>query len=157
MELPSVDGYSSLEKLGEGWACCCWWFRHSAFGEVFRAVENKSRDFVALKRIKIMVNSSQLQSENALLKECNSKYIVRYYGIVSNRNENWVCQLGGCWWNRLWWSTATVDLYTHSLEVEIGWMRVNCARLRAAVCLDSFTFTTLRSFTEYGIEEWIKR
>ena len=54
-------------------------------------MENKSRDFVALKRIKMAVSSSQLQSENALLKECNSKYIVRYYGIVSSRNENWVC------------------------------------------------------------------
>ena len=60
------------------------------------AVENKSRDFVALKRIKMAVSSSQLQSESALLKECNSKYIVRYYGIVSSRNENWVCQLGCC-------------------------------------------------------------
>ena len=157
MELPSVDGYSSLEKLGEGWACCCWWIRHSAFGEVFRAVENKSRDFVALKRIKMAVSSSQLQSESALLKECNSKYIVRYYGIVSSRNENWVCQLGGCWWIRSWWSIVTADLYTHSLEVEIGWMRVNCVRLRAAACLDCFTFTTVRSFTGYGIEEWIER
>ena len=59
-------------------------------------MENKSHDYVALKRIKMVVSSSQLQSESALLKECNSKYIVRYYGIVSNRNENWVCQLGGC-------------------------------------------------------------
>ena len=59
-------------------------------------MENKSHDYVALKRIKMVVSSSQLQSESALLKECNSKYIVRYYGIVSSRNENWVCQLGCC-------------------------------------------------------------
>ena len=155
MELPSVYGYSSLEKLGEGWACC-WWIRHRGFGEVFRAVESRSRDFVALKRIKMAVSSSQLQSESALLKECSSKFIVRYYGVISSRNENWVCQLGGCWWNRSWWSTATVDLCTHSSEVEIDWMRVNCARLRAVACLDCSTFTTVRSFTEYGAEEWIE-
>ena len=63
---------------------------------MFRAVESRSRDFVALKRIKMAVSSSQLQSESTLLKECNSKYIVRYYGVISSRNENWVCQLGGC-------------------------------------------------------------
>ena len=59
-------------------------------------MESKSRDFVALKRIKMAVSSSQLQWESVLLKECNSKYIVRYYGVISSRNENWVCQLGGC-------------------------------------------------------------
>ena len=57
---------------------------------MFRAVENKSRDFVALKRIKMVVSSSQLQSENALLKECNSKYIVRYFDLVKVGNEVWV-------------------------------------------------------------------
>ena len=63
---------------------------------MFKAVENKSHDYVALKRIKMVGSSSQLQSETVLLKECNLKFIVRYYGIVSSRNENWVCQLGGC-------------------------------------------------------------
>ncbi len=57
---------------------------------MFKAVENKSHDYVALKRIKMVVSSSQLQSETALLKECNSKFIVRYITMIANGNEYWV-------------------------------------------------------------------
>ena len=53
-------------------------------------MENKSHDYVALKRIKMVVSSSQLQSETALLKECNSKFIVRYITMIANGNEYWV-------------------------------------------------------------------
>ena len=156
MNLPSLDGYSNLEWLGEGWACC-WWIRHRGFGDVFKAVDEMSSDYVALKRIRRALNTAQLQSESALLKGCNSKFIVRYITMIPNENEYWVWFVCCCWWNRSWWSIVTVDLYMHSFEVEIGWMRVNCARLRAVACLDCSTFTTVRLFTGYGVEEWTER
>ena len=57
---------------------------------MFKAVENKSSDYVALKRIKRALNTAQLQSESALLKECNSKFIVRYITMIPNESEYWV-------------------------------------------------------------------
>ena len=53
-------------------------------------MDEMSNDYVAMKRMKIAVSAAQLQSESALLKECNSKYIVRYYGVNSSKNGNWV-------------------------------------------------------------------
>ena len=63
---------------------------------MFKAVENKSSDYVALKRIRRALNTAQLQSESELLKECNSKFIVRYITMIPNESEYWVCQLGCC-------------------------------------------------------------
>ena len=57
---------------------------------MFKAVENKSHDYVALKRIKMVGSSSQLQTETVLLKECNSKFIVRYITMIPNESEYWV-------------------------------------------------------------------
>ena len=57
---------------------------------MFKAVENKSSDYVALKKMKKALNTAQLQSESALLKECNSKFIVRYITMIPNGNEYWV-------------------------------------------------------------------
>ena len=64
--------------------------RRSAFGEVYKAVDEMSSDYVAMKRMKNAVNTVQLQAESSLLKECNSKYIVRYYSAISKGNEYWV-------------------------------------------------------------------
>ena len=63
---------------------------------MYVALDKASNDYVAVKRVQMKVDESTVQNESRMLKECGSKYIVRYYGIVSSRNENWVCQLGGC-------------------------------------------------------------
>ena len=63
---------------------------------MFKAVDEMSSDYVALKRIRRALNTAQLQSESALLKGCNSKFIVRYITMIPNGNEYWVCQLGCC-------------------------------------------------------------
>ena len=53
-------------------------------------MDEMSNDYVAMKRMRIAVGAAQLQSESALLKECNSNYIVRYHGVISNKYGNWV-------------------------------------------------------------------
>ena len=57
---------------------------------MFKAVDEMSSDYVALKKMKKALNTAQLQSESALLKECNSKFIVRYITMIPNGNEYWV-------------------------------------------------------------------
>ena len=37
-----------------------------------------------------MDNGSRVQSESELLKNCSSKYIVRYFDVLQNDRELWV-------------------------------------------------------------------
>ena len=67
--------------------------RRRGFGEVYVAKDGVSNDLVAIKRVRVMTNSLSLESESRLLKECVSKYIVRYCDVVMKENELWVCRL----------------------------------------------------------------
>ena len=65
--------------------------RGSGFGEVFVALDKKSNDLVAIKRVKMVMEDDQIASESKLLKECQSRYIVRYYDVLRREGELWVC------------------------------------------------------------------
>ena len=65
--------------------------RGSGFGEVFAALDKKSNDLVAIKRVKMVMEDDQIKSESKLLKECQSRYIVRYYDVMRMKSELWVC------------------------------------------------------------------
>ena len=65
--------------------------RVSGFGEVFVALDTKSNDLVAIKRVKMVMEDEEIASESKLLKECQSRYIVRYYDVLRREGELWVC------------------------------------------------------------------
>ena len=67
------------------------WISDSGFGEVFVALDKASNDLVAIKRVKMMMEDDQIASESKLLKECQSRYIVRYYDVMKMESELWVC------------------------------------------------------------------
>ena len=60
------------------------------FGEVYLALDKKSNDQVVVKRVQMKMDDSTVQNEVKMLKECGSKYIVRYYDLVKVGNEVWV-------------------------------------------------------------------
>ena len=60
------------------------------FGEVFVALDTKSNDLVAIKRVKPLLNEDKLENEWKLLKECQSRYIVRYFDVLRREGEFWV-------------------------------------------------------------------
>ena len=70
------------------------WFRRRirgrGFGEVFVALDKESNDLVAIKRVKMVMEDDQIASESKLLKECQSRYIVRYYDVMRMESELWV-------------------------------------------------------------------
>ena len=70
------------------------WIRGSGFGEVFAALDKKSNDLVAIKRVKMVMEDDQIASESKLLKECQSRYIVRYYDVMRMESELGVCLVG---------------------------------------------------------------
>ena len=65
--------------------------RGSGFGEVYVALDKTSNDLVAIKRVKMVMEDDQIKSESKLLKECQSRYIVRYYDVLRMESELWVC------------------------------------------------------------------
>ena len=67
------------------------WIRVRGFGEVFVALDKASNDLVAIKRVKMVMEDSEIASESKLLKECQSRYIVRYYDVMRREGELWVC------------------------------------------------------------------
>ena len=66
-------------------------FSDSGFGEVFVALDKSSNDLVAIKKLKMVLDDNEIVSESKLLKECQSRYIVRYYDVVEREGELWVC------------------------------------------------------------------
>ena len=64
--------------------------RGSGFGEVFVALDNSSGDLVAIKKVKTTANDDTIKSESQLLKECQSRYIVRYHNVLRMESELWV-------------------------------------------------------------------
>ena len=65
-------------------------FRGSPYGEVSVAQDKKSNDLVAIKRLKPIGNGNAIETELELLKEYQSRYIVRYYDAIRRKGELWV-------------------------------------------------------------------
>ena len=57
---------------------------------MFVALDKSSNDLVAIKRVKMVMEDDQIKSESKLLKECQSRYIVRYYDVIRREGELWV-------------------------------------------------------------------
>mgnify|MGYP002572692094 CR=1 FL=1 len=69
--------------------------RSSGFGEVFVAMDNTSNDLVAIKKLRLCMEPGQVENESRLLKECKSKFIVRYFDVIRSESELWVSCLCG--------------------------------------------------------------
>ena len=67
-----------------------WGFRGSGFGEVFVALDKTSSDLVAIKKVKVTMSDADIEGEWRLLRECQSRYIVRYFSVVRIESELWV-------------------------------------------------------------------
>lgn len=83
----STSSSSSWEKGKREMKC----LRGSGFGQVFVALEKMSNELVAIKRVKVTSNEAEVESECKLLKECQSRYIVRYLNVARREEELWVC------------------------------------------------------------------
>lgn len=62
-------------------------FRGSGFGEVFVALDKTSNDLVAIKKVKMVMNDSDMDGESRLLKESRSRFIVRYYDVLRREGD----------------------------------------------------------------------
>ena len=58
---------------------------------MFVALDKTSNDLVAIKKVKMVMNESDMDGESRLLKESRSRFIVRYYDVLKREGELWVC------------------------------------------------------------------
>lgn len=73
--------YDLKERLGKG-----------SFGSVFRAVNRKTGDVVAIKIIPVADDESieDVRREVSILQECENSHIVKYYGAYFQADNLWV-------------------------------------------------------------------
>ncbi|KAF9098667.1 hypothetical protein BGX29_007495 [Mortierella sp. GBA35] len=76
------EEYTLLEKIGTG-----------SFGTVYKAIHNVSKEIVAIKQINLEDSEediSEIQQEIALLSQCDSEYITKYYGSCVKGFKLWI-------------------------------------------------------------------
>eukprot|EP01135_Chromosphaera_perkinsii_P009931 Nk52_evm24s1967 gene=Nk52_evmTU24s1967 len=71
--------FDIVEKLGEG-----------SYGSVFKAVHRESKALVAIKKVSIENDLEDILKEIRILQQCESPYIVRYYGSYTQGNDLWI-------------------------------------------------------------------
>ncbi|KAF9159122.1 hypothetical protein DFQ26_006904 [Actinomortierella ambigua] len=74
--------YTLLEKIGTG-----------SFGTVYKAIHNATKQVVAVKQINLEDSDediSEIQQEIALLSQCDSEYITKYYGSCVKGFKLWI-------------------------------------------------------------------
>ncbi|KAG0304825.1 hypothetical protein BGZ98_004970 [Dissophora globulifera] len=76
------EEYTLLEKIGTG-----------SFGTVYKAIHNVTKEIVAIKQINLEDSEediSEIQQEIALLSQCDSEYITKYYGSCVKGFKLWI-------------------------------------------------------------------
>eukprot|EP00126_Sphaerothecum_destruens_P011303 Sdes_comp20891_c0_seq1m18015 len=71
--------FDFVEKLGQG-----------SYGSVYKVVHKESGEFLALKKVPVENDLEDILKEIRTLQQCESPYIVRYYGSYSQLHELWI-------------------------------------------------------------------
>ena len=77
------------KRIGEGYISQLHLISRS-YGCVYEAIHKKTLKTVAIKIIPVEKDVGEMLKEIAILKSCNSSYIVRYYGSYYKDNDLWV-------------------------------------------------------------------
>ena len=71
--------FDLLEKLGEG-----------AYGCVFKAIYKEAGQVVAIKQVPVESDLQEIIKEIAIMQQCDSPYVVKYYGSYFKNTDLWI-------------------------------------------------------------------
>ena len=64
--------------------------RFRSYGSVLKAIHRKTGRTVAIKLVPVEAELKELTREIEILKSCQNRHIVRYYGSYFKKGELWV-------------------------------------------------------------------
>ena len=67
-----------------------YWIRTSLYGEVYKAFDKTSDDYVAIQKAQLIAADMDLEEELRLLNTYRSRYIAEYQDVIRVDNELWV-------------------------------------------------------------------
>lgn len=77
---PPEEVFDILHKLGEG-----------SYGSVFKAIHKESGVVVAIKLVPVESDLHEIIKEISIMQQCDSPYVVRYYGSYFKQCDLWIC------------------------------------------------------------------
>jgi serine/threonine protein kinase len=74
------DVFDILSKLGEG-----------SYGCVYKSIHKESRQVLAIKQVPVDTDLQEIIKEISIMQQCDSPYVVKYYGSYFKNTDLWVC------------------------------------------------------------------
>ena len=74
--------FDILNKLGEG-----------SYGSVYKAIHKDSRQVLAIKQVPVDTDLQEIIKEISIMQQCDSPYVVKYYGSYFKNTDLWVGML----------------------------------------------------------------
>ncbi|KAH8402254.1 hypothetical protein KR009_010865, partial [Drosophila setifemur] len=77
---PPEKVFDIMYKLGEG-----------SYGSVYKALHKESSSIVAIKLVPVESDLHEIIKEISIMQQCDSPYVVRYYGSYFKQYDLWIC------------------------------------------------------------------
>lgn len=71
--------FDILCKLGEG-----------SYGSVYKAIHKDSQQILAIKQVPVDTDLQEIIKEISIMQQCDSPYVVKYYGSYFKNTDLWV-------------------------------------------------------------------
>jgi len=76
----------TLDNLPVLWLC-------SSYGSVFKAEHKETGQVLAIKQVPVDTDLQEIIKEISIMQQCDSQYIVKYYGSYFKNTDLWVSNM----------------------------------------------------------------
>jgi len=68
----------------------------SSYGSVYKALHKESGQVLAIKQVPVDTDLQDIIKEISIMQQCDSAYIVKYYGSYFKNTDLWVSNIWYC-------------------------------------------------------------